>query len=321
MRSAGPVGIRLRRLGQFTQVLPSAPERNKCEAQGDLARVWVCARVCAGRGGCRGGCCRGFFVEGSCGFGSQPGASSLLVPRGHLPFLHSTYISPPSPLLPSVADHPAPRQPSGMASKSRGPRAGVGERSSADVAAGRGEVAEQEGTCWPCGGRWKQPRPQHCYLRQQLRRAAPRPAPPCPLAVPGAGAAVTLEEAAALRARSARRERGPGVSVSRAAEAEAIAALGHRELATPRIRGPGAEISQDSGLGSRASAAFEPPWEGWRGLNSFHIRRVTVAAALPGPQRTAICPLRRRRAGLDPRPQKELGRGLSVSRLDLGHLI
>lgn len=161
MRSAGPAGIRLRRLGQFTQVLPSAPERNKCEEQGDLARVWVCARcACRSvsarvrRGGCRGGCRRGFFVEGSCGFGSQPGASSLLVRRGHLPLLHSTYISPPSPLSLSVAAHPVPRQPSERASKPRGPRAGVGERSSADVAAGRGEVAEQEGACWPCGGRW-----------------------------------------------------------------------------------------------------------------------------------------------------------------------
>lgn len=99
--------------------------------------------------------------------------------------------------------------------------------------------------------------------------------------------------------------------MSRAAEAEAIAALGHPELATPRIRGSGAEISQDPGLGSRASAAFEPPWEGWGGLSSLHIRQVTVAAALPGPQRTAICPLRRRRAGLNPRRENELGRGLS----------
>lgn len=63
--------------------------------------------------------------------------------------------------------------------------------------------------------------------------AAPRPAPPCPLAVRGCRGCSDLGTGDG--AGSERREQGPRVSVSRAAEADTIAARGHPEPATPRL--------------------------------------------------------------------------------------
>ena len=152
-------------------------------------RVRVCARV--RRGGWRGGCRRGSFVEALAG--SDPAwRLPWLVPRGRLPFLHSLYISVPRRphflRWPTVLRRASLRVRAAAcrvaASRLSGPRAGGGKRRSADVGARRreGGRAEQERACCPLQlallAAWS------AALLPEAA-AAPRPAPPCPLAVPG----------------------------------------------------------------------------------------------------------------------------------------
>lgn len=201
MGSSGPAGTRPRGLGQFTQMLPPAPGKNECVGQrvacvragfelsvNECACAHMCVRARVRRRGCRGGCRRGSFVEPLAG--SEPACRlPWLVPRGHLALLHSPYISvsrrrpyfprwPPRSSLQVLAAAcrvAAPRPP--------GPRAGEGERRSADVGAqGReGGRAELERACCPLqlalGAAWS------AALLPEAA-AAPRPAPPCPLAAP-----------------------------------------------------------------------------------------------------------------------------------------
>lgn len=126
-------------------------------------------------------CRRGSFVRGSCRFGSQLGASPLLVPRRHLALLHSPHISvlrrPYFLRRPTVRSCTSP-----FGCGEHQPGAGGGERRSVHSGAGR-----------MGGGRGRAERGV-LVLRRALgaasssallpgAAAALRPAPPCPLAV------------------------------------------------------------------------------------------------------------------------------------------
>lgn len=165
----------------------------------------------------------------------------------------------------------------------------------------------------------EQPRSQHCYLRQQPRRAPPSAALPprgpgrrgC--SDPGRGGSTESEE----RAQGAR---GPGVSVTRAAEAEALAALGHRELPTPRIRrasggdqpGPGAgepslgRLRASLGRLGRFELPPHPPGD--------------CGGCTPWAAEDSDLSLEAKTHGSGPASQ-ERARSRAVSRLDLGRLI
>lgn len=172
-----------------------------------------CARGCTGEGAREPP--QRSFVEGSRRPRSQQGASPPPVPRGHLALrtarisLSPTSPSPAAALLPSEPVRPAPGQPPGAgaacwaaAPRPPGPRAGGGARGGEGTAAwageggggrGRGEEekggegAEQEGACWPRGGR----APGAAWAAALLpaaaaAEAAPRPASSClPLAARG----------------------------------------------------------------------------------------------------------------------------------------
>nr|XP_008534675.1 PREDICTED: uncharacterized protein LOC103561702 [Equus przewalskii] len=109
-----PARILLHGLGRLTQALPSAPGRNKCAAEvAWRAFVWACMSVrvrtcvCARvrRGGCRGGCRRGSFVEGTCRFRSQLGASPCWFHEDTWLFAVGTSPSPATPT--SLGGRPA----------------------------------------------------------------------------------------------------------------------------------------------------------------------------------------------------------------------
>lgn len=210
---------------------------------GAAARLGVCAEGVRAGGSARvsrGGCRRGSFVEGSCRFKSQLGTSPFLLPQGHLALVHSPYISVPAAPI-SLGGQPSGPAPAFGCSEQRvgwrlpnlqpppRPRAGVGEGRRAS----RGAVGGRKGPSRK--GRAGLAAGAGISLLALLPEAAaaPRPAPPCPLAVRGCRGCSDLGTGDG--AGSERREQGPRVSVSRAAEADTIAAQGHQEPATPRL--------------------------------------------------------------------------------------
>lgn len=177
--------------GLPAQMLPSAqgetcvgqgwPGARECErAERVCARAR--ARACARRR-VSGGCRRGSFVEGTCGFRASlapPLAGATRTPGS----------SSPSPAArTSLGGRPrAARQPAGArgsvragGSQAPGPRAGEGERRGAPVGARRGRGRAGQGVLPLAAGAGRSP--TAALLPEAA--AAPRPAPPCPLALPG----------------------------------------------------------------------------------------------------------------------------------------
>lgn len=304
MGSYGPAGTRARGLGQFGPV--RTPEKGVCRAEVGLARVCVCARglsvhACANmrvrarvRGQwCWGGCRRGSFVEPLAG--SEPAwRLPLLVPGGHLVLLHSPCLSarcrpPDFPLWPLCASFRV------LATTPPGPRAG--ERGSTGVGArgGRAEGPSRNGRAALCSRRWEQPGLQHCYLRQRPRPAPRRPAPSRSRADAAAAAGRRRRrwEAADGGERSARGEHRPRVSES-CGHGGAIAAREYPGTESPRLRRSGSARTRCWGAESRLSS-------------SCTGKAGEVWAAVAGPPRTVIDPLRGRLSGLDPRTQSQIG--------------
>lgn len=168
--------------------------------RGGLARVCVGVHECACAHVCVRACAQG-RVPGRlpqrllCGrhlpLQKPAWRLPLLVPRGHLA-LRSRHLS--LPRHPYFPRWPASRPRASLrargaacpvaASRSPGPRAGEGELLSADVGARRVEGAEQERACCPL--RLALGAASSAALLPEAP-AAPRPAPPCPLAVRAAG--------------------------------------------------------------------------------------------------------------------------------------
>lgn len=168
---------------------------------------------------------------------------------------------------------------------------------------GRREGAEQERAC--------------CPLRQVVgagssaallpgAAAEPRPASPCPLAVPsrllrlprpGRGVGTGSPR---WGSRSARGEPGPRVSGSRVAEAGATAARGEPGAGhSPAPEGQGQGSAWTPGCGAKSRLLSSLHGKGWGGLRAPSApTRVTLVSALPRLQRTAIGLLRPRRVAL-----------------------
>lgn len=153
-------------------------------------RAGVCARVCTGRvpGRLPQRLLCGRLLPVQKPVWRLPFAGSTRTPGSSAQSIHPC---PPPPLLPSVPNHRAPSQPAGagstcqvVACRPPGPRAGEGERGREGagvrrVGGGRGRAGRGVLAWRPALGA-----ASSAALLPEAA-AAPRPAPPCLLAVPG----------------------------------------------------------------------------------------------------------------------------------------